>query len=487
MSEKIKIPVVVVLGHVDHGKSSILEAIKDLRITSKESGGITQHIGAYKIEEHGKEITFIDTPGHEAFCAMRKRGACAADIAVLVIAAEEGIKDQTKEAIKNIQENNIPFVVAINKVDKPEADIEKVKRQLAEREIYLEGSGGKIPFVEVSATEKKGIDHLLEIILLLTEMENLKTETNCLAEGIIIESHLDNNKGPIATLIVRKGTLKQGDFLATKFAFGKAKGLEDFQGKPIKKALPSDPVAVLGFENPPKAGEIFKAYHSLKEAKEKIEEEEKKEVDLADGKNTLPLIIKTDVLGSLEAITHMIDQIPQEKVKTCILKAEPGQVNESDIRKAKTTNAKILCFKTKANKKVQELARREGIKILKFDVVYELKEAVENVLKKMLEPEVVKSVIGKIKILKVFKREKSRQIIGGKVIQGVAGRGAKASVTRKEEEIGKGKINTLQQNKREADNISKGSQCGLLLESDVEIKEGDVLKLYTEEKVKKEL
>ncbi len=487
MSEKIKekTPVVVVLGHVDHGKSSILEAIKDLKITSKESGGITQHIGAYEVQEHGKRITFIDTPGHEAFCAMRSRGVCAADIAVLVIAADEGIKAQTKEAIQIIKENNIPFLVAINKIDKPEADIQKVKRQLAEKEIYLETMGGKIPFVEVSAMNKKGIEHLLEVINLLAEMEELKTDINCLAEGVVIESYLDHNKGPIATLIVQKGILKKGDFLATRSVFGKVKNMEDFQGSFLEKALPSVPVVVLGFEQGPQAGETFKACESLEQAQAEKQEKEKKEINIKE--NALALIIKTDVLGSVEAILHMIDKIPQEKVSVHILKAEPGQVGEADVKTAISTKAKILCFKNKPNKAAKDLAQREGIKILSFDVIYELVEAVENALIKKVEPETIKSVTGKMKILEVFKTEKTRQIIGGKVIQGFIKRGAKTDVLRNEEKIGTGKINTLQKDKKETDSISKGSECGILYETTTLLERGDILEAYIEEKTKKEL
>ncbi len=487
MSEKLRPPIVVVLGHVDHGKSSILQAIKDLKITEREAGGITQHIGAYEIEEKGKKITFIDTPGHEAFCAMRLRGVCSADVAVLVIAADEGIKKQTKEVIKNIKETNIPFVVAINKIDKPGADVGKIKRQLLESEIYLETMGGKIPFVEVSASTKKGVEHLLEVILLVAEMEEFKADVDCSAQGVVIESHLDSNKGPFATLIVQKGILKKEDFLATESVVGKVKNLEDFQGKLIQEALPSMPVGVLGFEAVPQAGESFKVFRTVEEAREGIKEKEKEEDFVGGDKKLLPLIIRTDVLGSVEAIIHMIDQIPQEKVKARILKAEPGEVDQSDIKTAMLTGAKILSFRTKESKIARDLAQREGVKILKFDVIYELTQAFENVLRKMVEPEIIKTATGRIKILEVFKNEKNRQIVGGKVIHGTVKRGSKVTVLRGEEEIGGGKINALQQNKKEVDFVSKGSECGVLYEGDALIQRGDIIEAYLEEKTKKEL
>ncbi|MDD5606560.1 MAG: translation initiation factor IF-2 [Candidatus Pacebacteria bacterium] len=483
MSEKLKLkpPVVVILGHVDHGKSSILEAIKDLKIISKESGGITQHIGAYQVEENKRQITFIDTPGHEAFGAMRSRGVEAADIAVLVIAADEGIKTQTKEAIDIVKKANIPFIVAINKIDKPNADIPMVKRQLAEKEIYLETMGGKVPFVEVSAISKKGIEHLLEVIILVAEMEDLKLETSCPAQGIVIESYLDHNKGPIATLIIKKGILKKGDFLATDSAIGKVKNMEDFQGDFLEKAYPSTPVSVLGFEQVPLVGELFNVY----ENQQQIQEKEKKEINIKE--NALLLIIKTDVLGSLEAIIHMIERIPQKNASVHILKAEPGQIDESDVRAAIRTRAKILCFKTKPNKIAKDLAQRQGVKILNFDVIYELIQAVENVLRRMIEPEIVRSTTGKIKVLEIFKAEKTRQIIGGKAIQGFIKRGAKIDIFRQEEKIGTGKINTLQQNKKETDSVSKGSECGILFETAIPLERGDILESYIEEKIKKEL
>jgi len=487
MSEKLKqkSPVVVILGHVDHGKSSILEAIKDLKIISKESGGITQHIGAYQVQENNRNITFIDTPGHEAFCAMRSRGVCAADVAVLVIAADEGIKKQTKEAIDIIKQNNIPFIVAINRIDKPQADVQKIKRELAEKEIYLETMGGEIPFVEISAINKKGINHLLEIINLVAEMEDLKADLDCLAEGIVIESYLDNNKGPIATLVVQKGILKKGDLITTKSVFGKVKSMESFQKETLSQALPSTPVSVLGFEQVPQAGELFKVCKNIKDIQAEMQEKEKKEINIQ--KNALPLIIKTDVLGSLEAIVHMIEKIPQEQASVHLLKAEPGQVGEADVKEAVRTKAKILCFKTKASKTAKDLAQREGVKILQFDVIYELIEAIKNVLKKIIEPEIVKSATGRMKVLEVFKTEKTRQIIGGKVIQGFIKRGTKVDIFRQEEKIGTGKINTLQQNKKETDSAVKGTECGILFETTIIVEKGDVLESYIEEKIKKEL
>jgi len=331
----IRPPVVVVLGHVDHGKSSILEAIKDLKITSRESGGITQHIGAYEIEHQNKKITFIDTPGHEAFSAIRARGVNVADIAILVVAADEGVKPQTIEAINHIKSINLPLIVAINKIDKPEADPERVKRELMKYDIVVESLGGKIPSVNVSAKTKKGINDLLEMILLMAEMENLEADISSIAEGVIIESYLDSLTGPTATIILQKGILKKGDIIATQSAFGKVKILKDFQGKIIEKCLPSMPAIVIGFESVPIVGEIFKTFEAIEKAKENIKKEEikdnPKKIENIEGKKVLNLILKADVFGSLEAIKKSLESIPQEKVILNIIKEEVGDINESDI------------------------------------------------------------------------------------------------------------------------------------------------------------
>ncbi len=482
-------PVVVFLGHVDHGKSSILEAIKDLKITAKESGGITQHIGAYEIEENGKNITFIDTPGHEAFSQMRMRGARVADIAVLVVAADEGIKPQTKEAIAHIKAAGIPMIVALNKMDNPNADPEKVKRELISEDVLVESMGGKVLSVEVSAKTKKGISQLLEAIVLVSEMEDLKADVSVPAQGIVIESYLDSFKGPVATVIVESGILKKGDLIGTDTAFGKVKGIENFLKKPMPKAGPSVPAIIIGFEKVPGVGEEFKVYESL----ERYKKEPKKplKIDLADfqpkeeeGKKIVSIVVKSDVFGSLEAILEVLKLLPQEKAGLKILKAEVGEVNDSDVKLAKTSNAKIICFKVKANLGAEKLAMREKISIIKFDIIYELAQAVRNLLEKSIAPDIIRTDLGKIKVLAVFKTEKSRQIIGGKVLDGIARRGAFAEVIRDNEIIGKGKIVGLQKDKKEVPEADKRSECGMLFEGNAKIEEKDILVVYSEEKQK---
>jgi len=486
-------PVVVVLGHVDHGKSSILEKIKDLKITEKESGGITQHIGAYEVEHQGKKITFIDTPGHEAFSAMRSRGAKVADIAVLVIAAEEGIKPQTKEAISHIKKAGIPMIVAINKMDKPGADPEKVKRELLVQDISVESMGGKIPSVEISAETGKGISDLLELILLVAEIEDFKADISKPAEGVIVESYLDSQRGPTATLILQNGILKRDDILGTSSVVGKIRIMEDFQGKAIKKAFPSMPVIVLGFENAPGVGEKFKVFDNIETAKEGLEEIIKEaastvvEESLAPSERVLNIILKVDVLGSIEAIEEVLKDLPQEKVVLKVLKAEIGEINESDVKLAIGSKAKIIGFRVKPDPIAQRLAEREKIKIICFEVIYELVQRVRELLEKRVLSEIVRIDLGKIKILEVFLTEKNRQIIGGKVIDGEVKRGASLEVYRNEEKVGQGKITKLQKEKKEIGEVGKGAECGILYHGDVIVEEGDILHAYIKETRKGEL
>jgi len=474
-------PVVVVLGHVDHGKSSILEAIKDLKITAKESGGITQHIGAYEIEHQGKKIIFIDTPGHEAFSAMRSRGAKVADIAILVVAAEEGVKPQTKEAISHIKKAQISMIVAINKMDKQEANPEKVKRELSNQDVSVESTGGKIPSVEVSAKTGKGISDLLELILLVAEMEDFKADISKPVEGVIVESYLDPQRGPTATLILQNGILKRGDILGTSSVVGKIRIMEDFQGLSIKQASSSMPVIVIGFENVPGVGKKFKVFADVEAAKKELEGPIKpapQVLDIKSDKKVLNIILKVDVLGSLEAIEEILKNLPQEQVILRILKAEVGEINESDVKLAVGAKAIIVGFRVKTNPIAQKLALREKIKTMCFEVIYELAQGVREVLEKRVRPEKVRNDLGKIKVLAIFRTEKNRQIIGGKIIEGEARRGASLEVFRNEEKVGGGKIVNLQRDKKETEGLTKGAECGILYQGDTKIEEGDILWVY---------
>lgn len=486
----IRPPVVVVLGHVDHGKTSLLDYIRKSHVVEKESGGITQHIGAYEVEEKGKKITFIDTPGHEAFSAMRSRGAKIADIAILVVAGEEGVKPQTKEAIGHIKKAEIPIIVVINKIDKPEADIEKVKRELAGQGILVESIGGKIPCLGTSAKTGKGIPELLELVLLVTEMEDLKADISKPAEGVVIESYLDSSRGPTATLILEDGVLKKGDVLGTSSTFGKIRIIEDFQGKTIAQALPSMPVVVLGFEAVPGVGEKFKALENIERAKQEIKglKWSKSQVfDIKPEQRVLNLVLKTDVLGSLEAIEEVLKDIPQEKVVLRILEGGVGEINESDVKLANGANAVVVGFRIKSNQIAEKLALRDRVRILNFEIIYELAQAVRQLMEKRVEPETVKKSLGKVKILAIFKTEKNRQIIGGRIVSGKILKGASSEIFRNEEKVGSGKIVTLKRDQNEIGQAEKGKECGILYEGDIEIEEGDILEVFVKERRKGEL
>jgi len=483
-------PIIVVLGHVDSGKTSILDNIRKTHVAEKETGGITQHVGAYEVEFGGKKITFIDTPGHEAFSAMRSRGAKVADIAILVIDSCQGVQPQTREAISHIKKAGIPMIVAINKIDRPEADPERVKRELSKEGIFLESIGGKTPSVEVSAKTGKGISDLLELILLVAEIEGLKGDISKKGEGVVIESYLDSHRGPTATLLLRNGVFKLGEIVGTSSTFGKIKILEDFQGKKIKIAYPSMPVVSLGWEEVPGVGEKFRIFSNIEEAKKSLEkklEVPAKVLFFEPGKKILNLILKTDVFGSIEAIEEVIKSLPQEKINLRILKAEVGEINETDIKLAKGAKAKILGFRVKTDKIAQDLAEKEKIKIIKFDVIYDLVETLRKEMERALEPEIIRMDLGKVKILVIFWTEKNRQIVGGRVLEGEVKKGTSIEVFRKEEKIGKGKLISLQKNKKDIEKVKKGEECGILYEGDAKIEKDDILVIYTKERRKKEL
>lgn len=481
-------PVVVVLGHVDHGKSSLLEAIReDFVICAKESGGITQHIGAYAVDIKGKKITFIDTPGHEAFSAIRQRGAKVADIALLVVDAVEGIKMQTREAMKFIKEAGVPLVVVFNKIDKPGADPEKVKGQLAKEDILVETYGGKIPSCNVSAKTKQGIPELLETILLVAEMEELQADFSARAEGVILESSMDPQRGPVATLILNQGTLRAGDILATHFSFAKIKGIFDFKGKAIETAQPSQPVAVLGFLEPPGVGEKFKAYASLEEANGAMKREERVSptfVHVADGVKVLNIILKSDFLGSKEAVENILKNIPHDKVVLRVLKSEVGQVSAEDIKLAESGLARVFCFHVKASEDIESFARQRNVKIKTFDVIYELVQEVRREMTQSMALETTRVELAKFKITHLFKADKIEQIVGGKVQEGEFTKGVRADIIREEEVIGQAKIRGIQKDKKDIGKATKGQEIGISVVSDIILDQNDILKIYREDKTK---
>ena len=490
-------PVVVVLGHVDHGKSSLLEAIRDFRITSKESGGITQHIGAYEIEmDNKRKITFIDTPGHEAFSAMRARGAEVADVALLVVDAAQSVQPQTKEAIIAIKRAEIPMIVVLNKVDLPTANPEKIKGELSKVDVLVESYGGTIPSVEVSAKEKTGIEELLEVILLVADMQDLKAEIDVPAEGLIIESYMAGSKGPVATAIIKKGILRSKDIIATDLAMAKVKWLEDFRGKLMEEAYPGQPVIILGFEKVPAVGEKFKSYKTVSEAMLEIKKEEPKRIlgstviESDPNKKTLNIILKGDVFGSLEAIEGMLKNLPQDKAIIRILKTEVGEINETDAKLAEMSKAIIIGFRVKISPSVIKFMRNDlekRIRIKTFDIIYELIQDVRSGLEKTLEAEVVRTDVGKLRTILVFWGEKSRQIVGGKITEGEFKKGLKLEVFRDDQKVGSGRIINLQRDKKDIDKLTKGDEAGILFEGNIKIEPKDILVAYIETHKKGEL
>lgn len=489
-------PVVVVLGHVDHGKSSLLEAIRDFKITSKESGGITQHIGAYEVEENGKKITFIDTPGHEAFSAMRARGAEVADVALLVVDAAQSVQPQTKEAIAAIKMAEIPMVVVINKIDLPNANPEKIKRELIQADVLVESMGGTIPSVNVSAKEKTGITELLDVILLVADLQGLTSDTEAATEGLIMESYMDGAKGPVVTAIIQKGILRKKDIIATDLALAKVKSLKDSHGKDIQEALPSQPVVILGFEKVPSVGEKFKSYKTVEAAQEEIQKEKPKRelsgsvIDSDPNKKVLNIILKGDVFGSLEAIEGMLKNLPQDKVNLRILKNEVGDISESDAKLAEMSKAQIIGFRVKISPVVMQYMRNDEAKKLRiktFDIIYELIQEVRSSLEKSLDSEVVREDIGKLRTLLVFWGEKNRQIVGGKITEGEFKKGLKLEVFRDDKNIGSGRIINLQRDKKDADKLVKGDEAGILFEGNVKIEKGDIIVAFIEVRHKGEL
>lgn len=497
--DRTRPPVVVVLGHVDHGKTSLLDTIRRTKIAESESGGITQHIGAYQVEIPSP-ITFIDTPGHEAFTAIRARGTGVADMAILVVAADESVKPQTKEAIKIIQESGIPMIVAINKIDKEGSNVQKVKQDLAGENVLVEDWGGKIPVIEISAKQNKNIDALLEMILLVSELEDLKIDTSLPAEGVIIESRLDKRKGYVATALVQKGILKLGDWIVVGTGVGKIKSMGDFMDRTAKEAVPSQPVQIVGWSFAPGIGKKFISSSSKSEA-EKIANRNTNDTPLFKAatrstneiskEKTFNIILKSDVSSSLEAIDLSLGNVKSEEVAVKIINYGVGNIGERDIKMAIGSGAQIIGFRVGAESAVKKLAEKESVKLVLFDVIYELIKYIRKEMGNLLKPEIRRNFLGKIKILAVFKNESKYQIVGGKVTSGKVLRGALTDAMRNNTKLISGKIIQLQHNKQDIGEVKEGLECGLKFEktekSEWEIKEGDVLEVYNEEKIARSL
>ena len=492
-------PVVTILGHVDHGKTSLLDAIRSTEVAAGEAGGITQHIGAYQVEKKGRLITFLDTPGHAAFTQMRARGAQGADIVVLVVAADDGVMPQTREAIAHAKAARVPMMVALNKIDKPNANPDRVKQQLAELELVPDDWGGNTMVVPVSAKQKQGIDDLLEGILLVADSNEIKANPNGKVIGTVIEAELDKSKGVLATLLVQNGTLEPGDIVVAGIAHGKLRAISDFKGKPLKKAGPSTPVAVMGLSDVPSAGDIFQVVETDKEARAIIAErvdaartlaQTRKKVSLEDlfanvqagEARGLNLIIKADVQGSLEPIMNELNKLGEGEIGLNILHAETGNIGNNDVMLASASKAIIIGFNVQADVDGRRLAEKEGVDIRLYEIIYRMTEDIEKALKGMLAPVVVEKVIGRATVLQVFTASKFGRVAGCKVTEGELRRGARVRLYRGTDMIYEGDLSSLRHEKEDVKEIRQGFECGVGFKSFSDIQPGDQLVCHIVEK-----
>jgi len=468
-------PVVVVVGHVDHGKTSLLDFIRKTNVVAKEAGGITQSVGAYEIVHKNQKITFIDTPGHEAFSKMRARGAHVADVGILVVAADEGVKPQTKEAIKALNDSETPFVVAITKTDKTHSDVEKAKNELTANGVLLEGYGGSISYQGISSKTGDGIDELLDLIILTSEVEDLKSDENAKASGFVLEAKMDSRRGNAVVVILKDGILKKGDMIATVTAKGKIKILENFLGKAVSELTPSSPAVILGFEELPQIGEEFRSGELTDEELSAIKSFEisaknsHKGVD-EEGKRMLKLLVKADVAGSLEAILDILKSLPlKEDQKLVIIRGAVGEISDGDVNEALSNGAAILGFRVGVNKAAENLARAKNITILTDEIIYKL---VENTQELFVKAE-NKEALNELEILAIFTPGPGKQTIGGRVNRGQMKSRAKFEVKRGDGIVGNGKMLNLQQGKKDVNVVNTGDECGLVIESNVKIEVGD--------------
>ena len=490
-------PVICVMGHVDHGKTSLLDAIRQTNVTSREAGGITQHIGAYVVDYNGQKITFLDTPGHEAFTAMRMRGAQATDIAILVVAADDGVMPQTVEAINHAKAAGVEIIVAINKIDKPSANVERVKQELSEYELIPEDWGGNTVFVPVSAHTKEGIPELLEMILLTAEVKELKANPNRRARGLVIEAQLDKGRGPVATVLVQKGTLRVGDAVAAGCCYGKVRAMMDDKGNRVKEAGPSTPVEILGLNDVPNAGEIFIAHQNEKEArsfaetfiaesKNKLIEDTKAKLSLDDlfsqikagNVKELPIIVKADVQGSVEAVKQSLVKLSNEEVVVKVIHGGVGAINESDVSLASASNAIIIGFNVRPDAQEKSIADREKVDMRLYRVIYQAIEDVEAAMKGMLDPVYEEQVTGHAVVRQTFKASGVGTIAGSYVLDGKITRGSKARITRDGEQIFEGPLASLKRFKDDVKEVAAGYECGLVFEGFNDLQEDDMIEVY---------
>lgn len=496
-------PIVTVMGHVDHGKTSILDKIRQADVVLSESGGITQHIGAYQVRKNNRSITFLDTPGHQAFSAMRAHGAKLTDVAVLVVAADDGVKPQTVEAINHARAASVPIVVAINKMDKPGANIERVKRELSDYNLVPEEWGGKTIMVATSAKTGEGIDQLLEMILLVADLEDLKAYRDGPAQGVVIEAHLNKGVGPVATLMITQGCLKVRDSVVVGLTDGTVRAMVDFTGERITKAFPSDPVRLAGLTDVPEFGDNLYVVGGIKQAKQIVLDRKKnmsykgfspKVVGMAELSEAvregqikeLAIILKADVQGSLEAIKSSLDNTKNDEVKVTIMHSAVGAVNESDVLMAASARALILSFRVKTEPNAIKVAKKMGVKVSNYDVIYRLLDDVKSALEGLLKPEIVNVRTGRGKVLRIFTHGKKFRVLGVSITKGEAQKGQKAIVFRDDAKIGEGIVENLKRGTDSVDKVDENHECGIGLTGTVKVEEGDKLEFWkTETRLRK--
>lgn len=486
-------PVVAILGHIDHGKSTLLDYIRKTNIVAKEAGGITQHISTYEInykdEERGEQkITFIDTPGHEAFRDVRSRGAGIADIAILIVSAEDGVMPQTIEAINCIKKDNVPFIVAINKIDSPRADVERVKFSLIENEVYLEGLGGEVPYVPISAKTGQGINDLLSMILLVADLEELQMDTTINATGIVVEANKDEKRGISATVIIKNGKLKVGDFIAGHDAMSPVRSIENTAGEKYKEVTASTPIVIYGWNSIPAVGAYLESFSTKKEAEEYcrncVSEEIKapiaRNVQSRDDLAIIPIIIKTDVSGTGEAISFELNKIKTERVQFHILDNSTGTISEADMKKALSDpQTLVVGMGVSIDPRAEALRERNGTTVKTFKIIYELVDWLKEVIIERTPKVMVEEVSGNVKVLAIFNNTKKNQVLGGKVTDGMISIGNNLNIMRRGEKIGTGVIKELQQQRVAAKQVNEGNEFGTSISADVEIAVGDTLEAIT--------
>jgi len=494
-------PIVTILGHVDHGKTTLLDTIRKGNVAAHEAGGITQHISAYQVKKKGEIITFVDTPGHEAFSAMRERGVSIADVAILVVAADDGVRPQTREVITYLKEKKIPTIVAINKIDKPEANPQRVKQELAELEIVIEEWGGDVIANEISAKNNIGIKELLDSVLLVSEVLELKANKKSNGLGVVLESHLDPKAGPISTVLIKTGTLKVGQDIVIGKTFGRIKRMEDFTGRQIESAGPSEPVVIMGINGTPEVNDIIQVAEKATVLKMKSKggfgssvgrNVIRSKKDLYQNMDNdqikrLNIIIKADVPGSLEAIDQILSSIKSDEVILEYVNTGVGNITESDVKLAESAGAIIFGFNVTATTVAKRMAEKANVVIKPFNIIYELVEVIKNDMADLLPPEIVRTDFGRMKILAIFKNGKTDMIVGGKVIEGKIVKKSLIEVVRDKEVVGTGVLENLQQNKKPTDEVKSGNECGVTFAGGTKLAIDDVLYSYKEEAVKRKL